>query len=91
MRCAVVSFLVFASAVFGLATEPDYPGYEIPRGDVIREVAPEYPLEARRKGETGSGILMLHVDSSTGKVTSVTVYKSTGHKMLDDAGVRAFS
>jgi TonB family protein len=46
---------------------------------------PPYPIEARRQRLTGSGVYILHIDSKTGHVTSVTIQKSTGHKLLDDA------
>lgn len=63
----------------------------IPQSDVLKQVSPYYPLEARRKHETGRGLLIMRVDRQTGKVTSVTMGKSTGHKDLDDASIRAFS
>jgi len=39
---------------------------------------------------TGSGIVVLNVDPSTGNVTSALLLKSTGHKILDDAALDAF-
>jgi TonB family protein len=66
-------------------------GIPIPEGAVLKKVPPEYPVQARRAHLTGAGVLMLSVDRKTGVVTSVTMEKSTGHKILDDAGIRAFS
>jgi TonB family protein len=50
---------------------------------------PQYPYEARRRRLTGTGVLRIYVDES-GKVTGVTIIKSTGHRQLDDAGLKAF-
>ena len=51
---------------------------------------PEYPSEARAKGLTGSGVVLLKIDARTGYVTSASMSKSTGHGILDNAAVRAF-
>lgn len=53
-------------------------------------VPPEYPREAREKGLTGKGEALLKVDPATGHVTSVSMSKSTGHDILDNAAVHAF-
>jgi TonB family protein len=57
---------------------------------VIHRVPPEYPYEARRSGITGRGILVGIVEFKTGKVTSVTMEKSTGSRILDEAALSAF-
>jgi TonB family protein len=85
MRHLLIVFLIAASATLAQG------GSQIPASDVIKQVPPDYPKEARLRHETGRGVLILHVDRARGVVTSVTVFKSTGHKILDDAGVRAFS
>ena len=56
----------------------------------IYHPAPEYPNEARRRRFEGNGLFRLDVEDGTGKVTNVSVIKSTGHKMLDKAGIEAF-
>lgn len=43
---------------------------------------PVYALELRRRNITGNGIFSVSVDEK-GKVTDVTVRKSTGHRELD--------
>ena len=61
-----------------------------PRASAVSAPRPDYPLEARQRHLTGSGILILHIDKPSGMVTSIDVAKSTGHKILDDAATRAF-
>jgi len=75
---------------------PTRPTVQIPRGSKVRAVAifapkPEYPEYARKHHWTGIGWFVMHVDKRTGLVTSVEVTQSTGHKMLDEAVVSAFS
>jgi TonB family protein len=55
----------------------------------IRRTKPEYPYEALRRREEGRGLFRLHVDER-GKVTAVTIRKSTGNQVLDSEGIRTF-
>ncbi|MFP5394106.1 MAG: energy transducer TonB [Gammaproteobacteria bacterium] len=61
-----------------------------PRGyaGYLKNPAPEYPIQAQERGQQGRVILKVHVLAS-GKPDSVTVEKSTGFKILDDAAVKA--
>jgi TonB family protein len=52
---------------------------------------PDFPIEARERRLTGSGVALLYVDPRTGEVTSVRMEKSMGHAMLDQAALAAFS
>ncbi len=52
---------------------------------------PIYPYAARVKGITGSGVVLLVVDTTTGKVRGARMLKSTGNKLLDGAALEAFS
>lgn len=53
----------------------------------IRAVKPDYPYEARRAREEGTGLFRLYVDER-GRVTAVTILKSTGHQVLDSESIR---
>ena len=50
---------------------------------------PEYPYEARRQRTTGSGLVVLMIDSSTGRVTDARMSQSTGSVVLDNSAVSA--
>ena len=52
---------------------------------------PDYPIEARERHLTGSGVALLQIDKKTGYVTSARMEKSMGHPMLDHAALAAFS
>lgn len=49
---------------------------------------PAYPELARRRGQEGTVNVRCQVDAS-GKVTSVSLAKSSGFKLLDDAAIKA--
>lgn len=51
---------------------------------------PEYPYEARRAHQTGSGVCVMTVDISSGAVTDATMATSTGSSALDNAATSAF-
>ena len=50
---------------------------------------PEYPAEARARNLGGSGIFVLHVDRRRGTVKFVTIERSTGYKLLDNAAINS--
>ena len=51
---------------------------------------PRYPTDEHGRHPTGSGVVLMHVDTNTGYVISAEMEKSTGHKILDDAALEAF-
>jgi TonB family protein len=51
---------------------------------------PEYSQAARSAHLSGKGTYLLHLDTSTGAVTDVTVSQSTGSAVLDQAALSAF-
>jgi TonB family protein len=57
----------------------------------INSPRPKYLNKWAAQGITGKGIFEATVDSKTGRVISVRVLKSTGHKVLDDSALEAFS
>jgi TonB family protein len=52
--------------------------------------SPDYPIEARDRHLTGSGIALLQIDQKTGYVISGRMLKSTGQVVLDNAALSAF-
>ncbi len=63
-------------------TEPKgYAGY-------LRNPAPDYPAQAQKRGLEGKVVLKVHVLAS-GQPDDVTVARSSGHQILDDAALKA--
>src|SRR2546423_15029188 len=92
MRALVVTttFLMLGFTAGLGAPEPvKFDKSQLIGGEIPPRYRPNYPMEARGRHQSGSGIFILHVDLKTGKVASVTVQKSTGYKLLDDAAVTA--
>src|SRR5437868_295613 len=59
------------------------------RDIVVEKHMPDYGLLARGYGFGGQGKYRLEIDPNSGNVTSVSVVKSTAHKILDDAAISA--
>ena len=51
---------------------------------------PEYPYEARRQKITGNGVVVMTVDSGSGRVMDISMWQSTGSPVLDNATLAAF-
>ena len=65
----------------------------LPRGTLEKAVILskpkiQYPTQARRQHLQGEGMFCLNVNYETGTVSSVDVWQSTGHKILDDTAIR---
>jgi TonB family protein len=50
---------------------------------------PEYPSEARDNRQSGAGIAMLTIDTTTGHVVKAEMSVSTKNKILDQAAIKA--
>lgn len=66
------------------------PPLGVVRGLVVYAPRPVYPYEARRQRITGSGIVLLTVDSVDGHVIDVRMLQSCGSVILDNATLDAF-
>lgn len=66
------------------------PTSAIERPLAISAPRPEYPYEARRNKITGSGVVSVRIDSSSGVVVSAEMAQSTGSPILDNAIISAF-
>lgn len=60
---------------------------EVQAGDILKKVAPRYPVVSRRRGEEGKVILVVTVKK--GQVQEVRKEKSSGYERLDEAAMRA--
>jgi TonB family protein len=87
-------FAIFTSILIGTATGQHTPPSSsvaaVYARDTVFNPKPQYPESLRKRGIGGQGEFLMHVDSKTGKVTSVDVLKSTGVPALDQSCVRAF-
>jgi TonB family protein len=79
----IAAATIFAGAV---SANADATGYVSPR--FVNQVKPEYPDSARQAGETGEVKIKVLVQAD-GTAKSFSVFKSSGHKDLDDAVLTA--
>jgi TonB family protein len=58
--------------------------------EIVQAYLPEYPRGARDAHITGSGVVVMEIDTSTGNVVSCHMDPSTGNDELDEAALQAF-
>ena len=92
MNKIAVALLVAFSASIALAEdlEPRRLSEEKARALAVYAPRPPYPDLARAQGMTGSGVVRVSVDPSSGVVTAAQMQLSTGHKFLDDVALATF-
>lgn len=81
--------LLFVMAAQARRVTTERGGGDLP-DSVVEYKWPIYPYLARVNLFDGQGFFRLQINSDTGSVSSVTIVKSTTHKILDDAAIRAF-
>jgi TonB family protein len=79
----IAAATIFAGAV---SANADATGYVPPR--FVSQVKPEYPDSARQAGETGEVKIKVLVQAD-GTAKTFSIFKSSGHKDLDDAVLTA--
>ena len=88
MHRTLAAALIAAAAIVtgAVAAHADATGYVPPR--FVSQVKPEYPDSARAAGETGEVKIKVLVQAD-GTAKSFSIFKSSGHKDLDDAVLAA--
>lgn len=81
---AVLACVAWSSLLAGQKPEPP-----LTMDDVLYKVGPRYPHQFQRSRIGGTGRFQMTIDFKTGKVTNVTVVKSTGHDGLDREAIFA--
>jgi len=62
-----------------------------PLPKAIYAPTPAYRAEWAKQGLTGKGVVLVNIDTQTGKVTGTRMLTSTGNKQLDGAALEAYS
>jgi TonB family protein len=89
MRAAIVFSLAITTTTFAQAP-PVGPHGEPAKKVTLFAPKPEYPESLRKQHKGGAGVFVLHVDTETGIVSSVSVRQSTGIPLLDDTCKKSF-
>ena len=93
MLCAVMLShgpIAAATTENSATSEPRSLSEEKARALAVYAPRPPYPELARAQGITGSGVIIVTVDPSSGAVTTTRMQVSTGHRFLDDVALAAF-
>lgn len=86
----LIGVIIHGGAPRGGAADQQHDRGKLDLSSVIFGPRPEYPYEARRARITGSGVIVLELDSATGKVKTAQMAPSTGAPILDRAALDAF-
>ena len=90
LRCVLSILPAVAFATGALASDKDAAAEKAATAFAIKAPPPDYPYEARKARLSGAGVAIMRLDRATGVVTDVVMSPSTGHKVLDNAAMRAF-
>src|SRR4051812_20805499 len=91
-KAALLSLLyLFAlAAVFPLPAQSVTPTISQPP-QAIYTLAPVYRPEWAKQGLAGKGVVLVTIDTQTGKVTGARMQESTGSPLLDGSALQAYS
>ena|ERR1700724_864509 len=84
MKRALVALILLCCALEAAKSQGHFSA-----ADAIYAPKPQYPATALQHGWAGNGLFLCKLRPD-GTVSSVTVLKSTGHEVLDQAGTAAF-
>ena len=90
MGGAALNTVLAVAAVLLSAIPAEAQQYYAATAKKIFAPKPRYPTDEYGRHLTGSGVVLMEVDTETGQVISARMEKSTGHKILDDAAIEAF-
>src|SRR5206468_760164 len=85
---AIVGALLCASSLHAQVARPVG---QPPPPKAVFTPAPVYRPEWAKQGLAGKGVVLVNVDTQTGKVTGARMLTSTGNKELDGAALQAYS
>jgi TonB family protein len=88
-----LSLAILAVVGFGSSpsAQPAGPVDQPPPPRAIYTPKPVYRAEWAKQGLAGKGVVLVTIDTQTGKVTGARMLRSTGNKQLDGAALEAYS
>ena len=89
MRWLLLVYLIPSGSVSLLNAQPPTPTISLPRA--IYAPKPVYRPEWSKQGLKGKGVVLVTIDTKTGKVSGVQMAQSTGSQLLDGAALQAYS
>jgi len=89
MRWLLLVYLIPFGSVSLLNAQPPTPTISLPRA--LYAPKPVYRPEWSKQGLKGKGVVLVTIDTKTGKVSGVQMAQSTGSQLLDGAALQAYS
>ena len=91
IRRVLAAYLVILAPVFALFAQTTSPAGAAKLPKAVYTPRPEYRPEWVKQGLVGKGVVLVNIDTQTGKVTGVQMEQSTGNKLLDGSALQAYS
>src|SRR5438477_7618649 len=88
-RRLLLAYLIIFAATPLVCAQSASPSIALPQA--IYSPQPVYRPEWAKQGLDGKGVVLVTIDSKTGKVAGVQMLQSTGNKQLDGAALQAYS
>jgi TonB family protein len=89
IRWLLLVYLISFGSVSLLNAQPPTPTISLPRA--VYAPKPVYRPEWSKQGLKGKGVVLVTIDTKTGKVSGVQMAQSTGSQLLDGAALQAYS
>ena len=89
MRWLLLVYLIPFGSVSLLNAQPPTPTISLPRA--LYAPKPVYRPEWSKQGLKGKGVVLVTIDTKTGKVSGVQMAQSTGSQLLDGAALQTYS
>ena len=89
MRWLLLVYLISFGSVSLLNAQSPTATVSLPRA--ISSPKPVYRPEWAKQGLKGKGLVLVTIDTKTGKVSGVRMLQSTGNQLLDGAALQAYS
>ena len=89
-RLFLVPFFAVISVSI-ICAQPASPTATVSLPQAVYSPRPVYRPEWAKQGLTGKGVVLVTIDTKTGKVSGVRMLQSTGNKTLDGAALETYS
>jgi TonB family protein len=91
MRSVVLILLVTLGSISSVPAQSAAPAGQQSPPKAIYTPKPVYRPEWAKQRLTGKGVVLVTIDTNTGKVSGVRMIQSTGNELLDGAALEAYS
>jgi len=86
-----LAYIIMLASLSPVQAQSVTPAGSVSLPRAIYTPKPTYRPEWARQGLTGKGLVLVTIDTQTGRVTGARMLQSTGNKLLDGSALEAYS